>query len=281
MTDDAGLQAKRVSMETILRDLGSAAVAFSGGVDSTLLLAEACRVLGTGKVLAVTADSETYVAEERDRARDIARHLGIEHVIIETRELDIPHFRHNPPNRCYYCKRELFSTVRRLADERGLAAVCDGANADDPGEHRPGLRAAAELGVRSPLKEAGFTKADVRELSRQLGLPTWNRPAMACLASRFPYGDEITPEALERVAAAERILRELRFDGCRVRDHGSVARIEVSPADIARLVGHRERIVRELKALGYTYVAIDLEGYRPGAMDETLPNAERGMRNSE
>ena len=271
MTDDADLQAKRVSMETILRDLGSAAVAFSGGVDSTLLLAEACRVLGTDKVLAVTADSETYVAEERDRARDIARHLGAEHVLVETRELDIPHFRHNPPNRCYYCKRELFSTVRRLADERGLAAVCDGANADDPGEHRPGLRAAAEMGVRSPLKEAGFTKADIRELSRQLGFPTWNRPAMACLASRFPYGAEITPEALERVAAAEKILRELRFDGCRVRDHGTIARIEVAPADIGRLAGHRERIVRELKALGYTYVALDLEGYRPGAMDETLP----------
>ena len=238
-------------------------------------------MLGRDKCLAVTASSETYVPEELEQARELAARLQARHEVIETRELDIPHFRENPPYRCYWCKRELFGTVAKLAKARGLAAVCDGANADDPGEHRPGLKAAAELGVRSPLREAGLGKDDIRALSRKLGLPTWNRPAMACLASRFPYGQTITEEALERVAAAERLLRELGFEACRVRDHETIARIEVPPADIPRLVEERERVVKDLKALGYTYVACDLQGYRPGAMDEVLPNAKRGTRNAE
>ena len=275
------LESKRKRLDAILKDLGSALVAFSGGVDSTFLVAEARHILGRDKVLAVTADSETYAPEELQLARDLAVRLDVKHLVVQTRELDVPNFRHNPPDRCYWCKRELFTHLARLAKERGLAAVCDGANADDPKEHRPGLRAAAELGVRSPLKEAGLTKNDIRALSRAMNLPTWNRPAMACLASRFPYGREITPEALERVAAAERFLRELGYETCRVRDHFPVARIEVAADALARLLGDRERITRELKTLGYTYTALDLEGYRPGAMDETLPNAERGMGNAE
>jgi uncharacterized protein len=271
MSDANELQAKRDRLRGILKDLGSAAIAFSGGVDSTYLLAEARQTLGRERVLAVTASSETYVQEDLERARELACRLDVEHEVIETRELDVPHFRENPPYRCYYCKKELFTTIREVADARGLAAVCDGANADDPGEHRPGLKAAAELGVRSPLKEANLAKDDIRALSREMDLPTWNRPAMACLASRFPYGHAITEEKLGRVAAAERLLRELGFEGCRVRDHETVARIEVPADAIGRLVEHRERIVEELKALGYAYVACDLEGYRPGAMDEALP----------
>jgi uncharacterized protein len=265
------IKAKRAGLDAILKELGSVAIAFSGGVDSTFLTAEARRVLGRDKVLAITATSETYTPSELEEAKALAARLDVRQEIIQTRELDVPHFRDNPPNRCYYCKKELIERIFAIAKERGLAAVCDGANADDTQAWRPGMKAAAELGARSPLKEAGLTKDDIRTLSRKLDLPTWNRPAMACLASRFPYGQRLTAEGLERVAAAEAVLKELGFTGCRVRDHGTLARIEVAPADLEKAaIHHRERLIRDLKTLGYTYVTLDLQGYRAGAMDEVL-----------
>ncbi len=264
------LQEKIGRLEAILRDLGSTAVALSGGVDSTLLVAEARRVLGREGVLAVTATGNLFVPGEADNARDLAARLDVPHVVIETEPLAIPEVAANPPDRCYHCKKAIFAEVQRIARQRGLAAACDGANADDPGEHRPGMRATAELGVRSPLKEAGLTKANVRARSRELGLVTADRPSMACLASRFPYGTPVTEASIRRVAAAETVVQELGFPGCRVRDHGTVARIEVAPSAIPQLVRHRAALVEALQALGYAYVTCDLEGYRSGAMDEVL-----------
>jgi len=271
MSPNSDLHSKHDRLRGLLRELGGVVVAYSGGVDSSLLLKVAVDVLGP-RALAVTAISPTYPPKEVEEAVALARQLGARHRIIETDELGIEAFANNPPERCYYCKAELFQKLLDIAREEGLPVVADGANADDVGDYRPGLRAGAELGVRSPLREAGLGKDDVRALSRELGLPTWDKPSFACLASRFPYGDRITPRALQQVAAAERVLQELGFRQIRVRQHGDIARIEVDLGEFPAIIrpAHRERILQALRELGYLYVTLDLAGYRTGSMNEPL-----------
>jgi uncharacterized protein len=255
-------------LEAELAHLGSACVAFSGGVDSSLVLAAAARALGADHVVAFTAVSATYLPEELRTARALAVTLGVRHVVVETHEFDDPEFIGNPRERCYFCKRQLVAEMARVAAETGCAALLDGANVDDLGDHRPGMRATAERGVTHPLLAAGVGKDEVRRLSKELGLVTWNAPQQACLASRIPYGEPITVEKLQAVAAAERVLRELGFRQCRVRHHGSVARVEVESGELGRALEAREAIARRLRAFGFTYVTLDLEGFRSGSMNE-------------
>lgn len=256
-------------LKRILADMEGVLIACSGGVDSTFLLRVALEVLGEN-VLAVTAKSPIHPASESAAAGELARRLGARHLFVKTDELDDPEFARNPPERCYLCKRSLFARLKELAEEHGLTEVLEGSNYDDLGEHRPGFRALRELGVRSPLAEAGLTKAEIRALSRQMGLPTWDKPAQACLATRFPYGELLTPEKLRRVEEAEEFLRSLGLGQLRVRTHGLLARIEISRDEMPRLLHEAGRVVEELKKLGYTYFTLDLEGYRTGSMDEPL-----------
>lgn len=269
-TIDPLLADKLEHLERILSDLEGVVVAFSGGVDSSLLLAVAVKALGA-RVLAVTATSETYPERELIEARSLAGQLGARHREVVSEELDIPEFKDNPRNRCYYCKKELFAKLREIADQEGLAHVLDGTNLDDRSDHRPGRQAAEELGVRSPLEEAGFTKADIRALSQHLGLPTWDKPAFACLSSRFPYGTAITAERVGRVGRAEEALRGLGFRVLRVRYHDSVARLELGPEEFALASGPlRDEVSRLVREAGFVYVALDLQGYRTGAMNEDV-----------
>src|ERR671913_1368443 len=236
------LQERLAELEGILVPYESALVAFSGGVDSSLALAVAARALPKHRVLAVTSNNETYLPSELDLAREFAESLGVEHLVVNTRELDDPNYASNPTNRCYFCKSTLYSDLAKLAREKGYACVADGANKDDEGDYRPGRKAARELGVVSPLSLAGVGKAEVRELAKYLGLPSWDKPALACLSSRFPYGQEITPEKLSQVARAEEFMRREGFKQVRVRHHGEIARLEVGPDELERAFASRGKI---------------------------------------
>jgi uncharacterized protein len=264
-------------LEGIVAPYGSALVAFSGGVDSSLALAIAARALPKDKVLAVTSNNETYLPSELDLARDFAATLRVEHLVVNTRELDDPNYARNPTNRCYFCKSTLYSDLAKLASERGYACVVDGANKDDEGDYRPGRKAAKELGVVSPLSVAGVGKAEVRELAKHLGLPSWDKPALACLSSRFPYGQKITPEKLSQVARAEEFLRKEGFRQVRVRHHGEIARLEVAPAEMERAFALREEISAELKEAGFLYVTLDLAGYKSGSLNAALGKGKKPL----
>jgi len=267
----AGVAAKDAALDRALRDLPALIVAYSGGVDSAYLAYAAHRALGSG-VLCVTADSPSYPERHRALAVRIATEFGFNHQFIQTAEMARPEYRANPANRCYYCKHELYTHLTALARERGIPVIADGSNADDRGDYRPGRQAAREFGVRSPLDEVGLSKIEIRELSRLAGLPTWDEPASACLSSRIPYFSEVTDEKLRMIERAEAVLRGLGFRICRVRHHDTIARLELGRDEMTRALDPdvSDVIDRELRAIGYAHVTIDLRGYRLGSLNDAL-----------
>ncbi len=269
---------KYEKLKNILQEMGGVLVAFSGGVDSTFLLKTAHEVLGKN-VLAVIASSETYPPKEKEEAIRLAQKFSIRYKVIETKELESSDFANNPPERCYFCKKELFSKLKDIAEAEGISYILDGSNYEDKADFRPGMRAGEELGIRSPLKEAHLGKSEIRQLSKRSSLSTWNKPSLACLSSRFPYYTKIETKNLKKVAQAEEFLRKLGFVQVRVRHHGQIARIEIEPSEFPKITEKkiREAVVKSFKKFGYIYIALDLAGFRSGSMNEPL-NLASGKR---
>lgn len=263
------LEGKLKALQRALRDYGSLAVAFSGGVDSSFLLKSSHDVLGD-RVLALTVDSVFVPRSEVEEAVRFCSKYGIRQMLVPMDVLSIPEVVGNPPDRCYYCKRTLFSRMKEITAEEGIALLAEGSNVDDDGDYRPGMRAIAELQILSPLKDAGLSKAEIRELSRQMGLPSWDKPSMACLASRIAYHETIDKDKLSAVEQAEELLRSLRIRQCRVRVHGTMARLEVLPEDFPIIIGQRDLLVEKLSALGFKYITLDLEGFQSGSMNKNI-----------